>query len=321
MMTDFIFPLSILLAASLDAVVGDPPGLWRRVPHPVVWIGRMIARTERAFNRGTPSLRRAAGVVALLLWLALGIGGTAGLLTLLPPWSAALVTALGGGILLAQRSLADHGRAVADGLDRSLDAGRAAVSQIVGRDPESLDSAGVARAAVESVAENFSDGVTAPLFWFALFGLPGIVGYKIINTADSMIGHLNPRYAAFGWASARLDDLVNLIPARLSGGLIALVAALTPGLDGQQALRAMRADARRHRSPNAGWPEAAMAGALGLALAGPRRYGDEIVEDAWMNHTGRREATDADIRTAVRVMQRATVLAVALAVIGAFVRP
>ncbi|MFY8106878.1 MAG: cobalamin biosynthesis protein CobD/CbiB, partial [Elstera sp.] len=160
-----------------------------------------------------------------------------------------------------------------------------------------------------------------PLFWFALFGLPGIVGYKIINTADSMIGHLSPRYAAFGWASARLDDLVNLIPARLSGVLIALVAALTPGLDGRQALRAMRADAHRHRSPNAGWPEAAMAGALGLALAGPRRYGDEIVDDAWMNHSGRREATAVDIRTAVRVMQRAAGLAVALAVIGSLVRP
>ncbi|MFY8106776.1 MAG: CobD/CbiB family cobalamin biosynthesis protein, partial [Elstera sp.] len=178
MMTDFIFPLSILLAAGLDAIVGDPPGLWRPVPHPVVWIGRMIESTERAFNRGTPSVRRAAGVVSLLLWLALGIGGTEGLLMLLPHWAAGLLTAVGGGILLAQRSLADHGRAVADGLEGSLDAGRAAVAQIVGRDPESLDGAGVARAAVESVAENFSDGVTAPLFWFALFGLPGIVGYK-----------------------------------------------------------------------------------------------------------------------------------------------
>jgi adenosylcobinamide-phosphate synthase len=320
-MTDFIFPLSILLAASLDAVFGDPPGLWRRVPHPVVLIGRMIAATERVLNRGRPNLRRAAGVVALLLWLVLGVGGTRALLALLPLWASALLTVVGGGILLAQRSLADHGRAVANGLEVSLTVGRTAVAQIVGRDPDSLDAAGVARAAVESVAENFSDGMTAPLFWFALFGLPGIVAYKIINTADSMVGHLSPRYAAFGWASARLDDVANLLPARLSGGLIAAVAIVTPGLEGRQAVRAIVADARYHRSPNAGWPEAAMAGALGLALAGPRRYGGEIVADAWMNRGGRREATAADIRTAVRVMQRAAVLAVVLAVIGTLLLP
>jgi adenosylcobinamide-phosphate synthase len=311
------FPHLLLLAAILDAVVGDPPWLWRRVPHPVVWVGGLIAVTERALNRGGALRRRGAGVLALLLWLAIGVGGTVLLLAFLPPWASAGLTLLGGAILLAQRSLADHARAVAEGLDLSLDAGRAAVSQIVGRDPDSLDSAGVARAAVESVAENFSDGFTAPLFWFALFGLPGIVGYKIINTADSMVGHFSPRYAAFGWASARLDDCVNLIPARLSGALIVLVAALSPGLDGRQAVRAMRTDARRHRSPNAGWPEAAMARALGLALAGPRRYGAEIVEDAWMNAGGRREATAADIRRAVWVMQRAAALAVVLAAMGA----
>ncbi|WP_395826875.1 adenosylcobinamide-phosphate synthase CbiB [Elstera sp.] len=315
------FPLLLLLAAILDAVVGDPPSLWRRVPHPVVWIGALIAATERTLNRGGPLRRRGAGVIALALWLAIGIGGTLLVLALVPPWAGAGLTLLGGAILLAQRSLADHARAVAEGLDLSLDAGRAAVSRIVGRDPESLDEAGVARAAVESVAENFSDGFTAPLFWFALFGLPGIVGYKIINTADSMVGHLSPRYAAFGWASARLDDLVNLIPARLSGALIVLVAALSPDLDGRQAVRAMRTDARRHRSPNAGWPEAAMAGALGLALAGPRRYGAEIVDDAWMNTLGRREATAANIRRAVRVMRAAAALAVALAVIGTATLP
>jgi adenosylcobinamide-phosphate synthase len=315
------FPLFRLLAAILDAVVGDPPWLWRRVPHPVVWIGRLIAVTERALNRGGALRRRGAGVLALLFWLAIGVGGTAMLLASLPPWAGAGLTLIGGAILLAQRSLADHARAVAEGLDLSLDAGRAAVSRIVGRDAESLDEAGVARAAVESVAENFSDGFTAPLFWFALFGLPGIVGYKIINTADSMVGHLSPRYSAFGWASARLDDLVNLIPARLSGALIVLVAALFPGLNGRQAVRAVIADATRHRSPNAGWPEAAMAGALGLALAGPRRYGAEIVEDAWMNTAGRREATAADIRRAVRVMHGAAALAVALAVIGTATLP
>jgi adenosylcobinamide-phosphate synthase len=315
------FPLILLLAAILDAVVGDPPGLWRRVPHPVVWIGTLIAVTERGLNRGSLWIRRGAGVLALAFWLTTGIGGTVLALALVPPWAGAGLTLLGGAILLAQRSLADHARAVAEGLDQSLEAGRAAVSQIVGRDPESLDEAGVARAAVESVAENFSDGFTAPLFWFALFGLPGIVGYKIINTADSMVGHLSPRHAAFGWASARLDDLVNLIPARLSGALIVLVAALFPGLNGRQAVRAVIADATRHRSPNAGWPEAAMAGALGLALAGPRRYGAETVDDAWMNAAGRREARAADIRRAVRLMRAAAALAVALAVIGTATLP
>lgn len=302
----------ILAAALLDAVIGDPPIVWRRVPHPVVWVGRMIALTEARLNRGGSARRRVLGLLALALWLAVGIGSSLGLLAIVPEGAAVALTLLGGAVLLAQKSLADHVLAVARGLEVSLADGRQAVSMIVGRDPEVLDAAAVARAAIESAAENFSDGFVAPLFWFALLGLPGIVGYKIINTADSMVGHRTARYAAFGWASARLDDLVNLLPARLAGAAIAGAAFLL-GHDGRQALRAMARDAGHHRSPNAGWPEAAMAGALGLALAGPRRYGAEIVEDGWMNDGGRAAATASDIRAAVRLMRGAAVVTVLLA--------
>ena len=203
--------------------------------------------------------------------------------------------------LPAQRSLAAHVRAVADGLDASLDEGRQAVAKIVGRNPAVLDEAGVARAAIESLAENFSDGVVAPILWTALGGLVGGALYKAINTADSMIGHKDDRYGAFGWAAARLDDLVNLPASRLAALWLILAAALTPGASARDAARAVWRDASRHRSPNAGWPEAAMAGALGLKLAGPRVYGETLVEDAFMGE-GRREADAADIRTGAQAL-------------------
>jgi adenosylcobinamide-phosphate synthase len=208
--------------------------------------------------------------------------------------------------LLAQRSLDDHVRAVADALERDgLRAGRAAVSMIVGRDPEALDEAGVARAAIESLAENFSDGVVAPAFWMAVAGLPGAAVYKAANTADSMIGHRTPRHLAFGWAAARFDDVVNLPASRLSALLLILAA---PAGDGSPrgAARAVLADASRHRSPNAGWPEAAIAGGLGLSLAGPRAYNGVLVDDAFMGN-GRRQAAAADIRRALSVIRTARV--------------
>ena len=212
------------------------------------------------------------------------------------------------GTLSAQRSLLLHVRAVLRGLTlHGVEGGRAAVSMIVGRDTVSLDQAGVARAAIESLAENFSDGVVAPLLWCALLGLPGLVFYKAVNTADSMIGHLTPRHAAFGWASARLDDLVNLPAARLSAIWIALACLAGRTTSLSAALAAVRADARNHRSPNAGWPEAAMAGGLGLRLAGPRRYGGRLVNDAWMGN-GRTDAGPADLRTAIACVRRACVL-------------
>jgi len=178
---------------------------------------------------------------------------------------------------------------------------------IVGRDPDQLDEAGVCRAAIESCAENFSDGVVAPVFWLALLGLPGLIAYKAINTADSMIGHRSPRYESFGWASARLDDLVNLIPARLSGLLIAIVAPIVGGSIGT-ALGVMWRDAAKHRSPNAGWPESATAGALGLALAGPRRYGERIVADVFLNAEARKAASPDDIRRALDLLIAACLL-------------
>lgn len=302
-------------ALALDAVIGDPDWLWRRWPHPVVWIGNLIARGDRWLNRTTwrDRTRRVAGLAGLLalLVVALIAGFAVDWMLRLAPGGPLLV-ALAASVLIAQRSLYDHVARVHDAFENGgLTAARAAVAMIVGRDPESLDEAGVARAAIESAAENFSDGVVAPAFWFALLGLPGLVAYKAVNTADSMIGHLSPRYRNFGWAAARFDDLVNLVPARLSGLLVALAAPLAGGrVDG--ALRAMWRDAGIHRSPNAGWPEASMAGALDLALAGPRIYAAGRVDEPFLNPSGRRFANPADIARAIRVMVGAAGLHAAL---------
>ncbi|MEI7611134.1 MAG: CobD/CbiB family cobalamin biosynthesis protein, partial [Rhodospirillaceae bacterium] len=221
---------------------------------------------------------------------------------------------LAGG-LLAQRSLREHVAAVAAGLRSGLAEGRLAVSMIVGRDPETLDEAAVSRAAIESLAENFSDGVVAPAFWLLLGGLPGIALYKAINTADSMIGHRTPRHEAFGWAAARLDDFVNLPGSRLTALLLAASAALGADTSPGAAFAAVWRDAGRHRSPNAGWPEAAMAGALGLRLAGPRIYAGIAVEDAWMGD-GRAAVTADDIDAALELHHRAWLIALALATAG-----
>ena len=210
--------------------------------------------------------------------------------------------------LIAQRSLYQHVARVRSAFaDGGLAEARRAVSMIVGRDPDQLDEAGVCRAAIESCAENFSDGVVAPVFWLALLGLPGLIAYKAINTANSMIGHRSPRYESFGWAAARLDDLVNLIPARLSGLLVAAVAPVAGGTTAT-ALKVMWRDAAKHRSPNAGWPESAMAGALGLALAGPRRYGERIVDDVFLNAEARKDAMPDDIGRALDLLVAACLL-------------
>lgn len=294
----------VLLALLLEAALGYPQWLVDRVGHPVIWIGRLISTMDRAWNQAARSFatRRAAGVAALLVLVLVSGGvGFALQVTLLAIPFGLLALALLASSLLAQRSLHDHVARVATALEQGgLDAGREAVSHIVGRDPLSLDESGVTRAAIESLAENFSDGVVAPAFWMAVAGLPGAAIYKAVNTADSMIGHRTARHEAFGWASARCDDVLNLPASRLAGFAIVAAAALLPGMDARAAWRALRRDARRHRSPNAGWPEAAMAGALGLALAGPRHYGGVLVEDALMGD-GRREATAADIRAALRL--------------------
>ena len=310
--------MSALLALSAmlaELLVGYPDGLVRRIGHPVVWIGSLIATLDRNWNRGSASRRRIMGVAAVAVVLAVAAGSGAALEAVLTGTAGMVVAAFVASSLIAQRSLAAHVRRVADALERGgLDAGRAAVAHIVGRDPEALDEAGVARAAVESLAENFADGVVAPVLWMAIAGLPGAAAYKAINTADSMIGHRSERHRDFGWAAARLDDLVNLPASRLAALLLVAAAVVMPGASARGGLRAVRRDARRHRSPNAGWPEAAMAGAFGFALAGPRAYGGAVVEDAVMGEGGRRALGPADIRRALRLYWVAdALLAAALA--------
>jgi adenosylcobinamide-phosphate synthase len=313
-------PANLAIAAvalAIEAAFGYPRAIERAIGHPVIWIGALIGRLDRRLNRG----RRAQGALALtLVLLAAGLPAfaiQAALLRVLPSWAAIALLALAASSLLAGRSLAVHVRAVADGLTASgVAGGRAAVARIVGRDPASLDAAGVARAAIESLAENFSDAVVAPAFWCALLGLPGIVLYKAVNTADSMIGHRTPRHEAFGWAAARLDDWLNLPASRLSALLLA-GAALLHRADAHAAWCAPLRDAPHHRSPNAGWPEAAMAAALGLRLAGPRVYGGVRVDDAWMGD-GTPAATAADIGRALSLYRTACALLILLALAAAF---
>ena len=306
-------------ALAVEAVFGYPDALFRAIRHPVVWMGALLGWLDRALNRPewARGVRRSSGVVALAVLLAVFAGAAAMLQTGLQHRAAGFVILVVlASALPAQRSLWSHVRAVAEALERDgLAAGRAAVAHIVGRDPESLDEAGVVRAAIESLAENFSDGVVGPAFWGAVAGLPGMVAYKAVNTADSMVGHRTPRHAAFGWAAARLDDVVNLPASRLAALWLVLAAAMQGGGAPLGALRAVRRDARRHRSPNAGWPEAAMAGALGLRLAGPRRYGGEVVDDAWMGD-GRQAATLADLRAALGLYRRACAIEFAVVLGG-----
>ncbi|GLK67516.1 adenosylcobinamide-phosphate synthase CbiB [Hansschlegelia plantiphila] len=300
--------LLLLIALAVDAAFGDPAPVWRRLAHPVVVMGRAIGWLDKRLNRLEldEATRRRRGVVALVVIIAGAalVGGLIARTFGTIPFGVVLEGAVAS-ILIAQRSLHDHvaavGKAFAAG---GLDAARQAVSMIVGRDPKRLDEAGVSRAAIESCAENFADGVVAPAFWCLLFGLPGLFAYKAINTADSMIGHKTELHRAFGWASARFDDLVNLIPARLSG-LVVVIAALLTGRDARAGLAAMGRDARRHASPNAGWPESAMGGALGLALGGPRVYSGALVDDPWMNAGGRQAATPADLIVSLKLFRAA----------------
>ncbi len=304
---------ALLVALIADALLGEPVRLYRRVPHPVQVIGTLVSGLEGRLLRATarPSAKRRAGILLVLLTVAAAVvvgGGLALALRALPGgW---VLEGLAMSTLLAQRSLVQHVAAVATGLRAGLEQGRAAVALIVGRDPERLDAAGVGRAAVELLAENLSDGVVAPLFWGLAGGLPGMLAYKTINTLDSMVGHRSERYLEFGWASARLDDLVNLPPARLTGFGLCLVGGRP-----RRAAAAIRRDAPGHRSPNAGWPEAAMAASLELRLAGPRSYGGAVVEDGWMGD-GRAEVTPDDIDRAVALAWRLWWLMLALVVMA-----
>lgn len=300
------FLAAMLIALAIDATIGWPARLHARIGHPVTWIGALIGRLDRAWNRdsATPGARRAAGIAAALVTVALAALPAALLQWLLPGgWIGALAAGILAWPLVAARSMHDHVEAVRQPLENGdLPAARAAVSMIVGRDPARLDQPGVARAAMESLAENTSDGIVAPLFWGAIAGLPGIAAYKAINTLDSMIGHRTARHGAFGWASARIDDGANLMPARLTG----LLFALASGRAGA-ALACMRDDARNHRSPNAGWPEAAMAGALGVRLSGPRSYAGGTADEPWVN-AGAPDPAAHDLRRALALFRRALYL-------------
>jgi adenosylcobinamide-phosphate synthase len=303
-------PWLVLAAAALEAMVGYPAALHRRVPHPVVWMGALISRLEAAFNRPAWSdgARRLAGIGTLLIivlvsgllgWLLARFGG---------PYVVAIVGTLG----LAQRSLHQHVAAVLRPLKAGdLDAAREAVAKIVGRDVERLDAGGVAAAAIESLAESFNDGVVAPIFWFVVAGLPGLFVYKAVNTADSLIGHREPRWRAFGWASARFDDLLNLAPARLAGALIALA--------GRGGWAVMLRDAGKHASPNAGWPEAAMAGALGVRLGGAAWYDGER-SDRPVFGDGRAVKTE-DLPRALRIYLAACAILWLLLALGGLAWP
>ena len=315
-----LFP--VVLALVIDAIIGDPDPIWRRWPHPVVLFGKVIDWLDQRLNQEDRDAdhRRWAGILTLLILIAIaGFAGSLIQATLLFLPFGSLVLALLASVLIAQNSLYRHVAAVRDAFrSGGLAEARIAVSMIVGRDPESLDEAGVSRAAIESCAENFSDGVVAPVLWFALLGLPGLLIYKMINTADSMIGHRTPRHADFGWASAKVDDLVNWPAARLSILFIA-AGAFSVGGRPEVCVRIARRDAGQHKSPNAGWPEAAFAAALGIALAGPRRYGGTVVDDPYMHPEGRREAGPDDIGRALRLLVAACLaqlgLYLALAVI------
>ncbi|MYM56784.1 adenosylcobinamide-phosphate synthase CbiB [Thalassovita mangrovi] len=296
--------MTLVLAMLLDAALGEPKWLWSRLPHPAVLMGRAVGWADERFNSGDQ--RRANGILTMA-GLAIGALLLGWVVSLFGPAVEIVIAA----ILFAQRSLVDHVKAVADALRLSVGDGRMSVAMIVGRDTSDMDRPAVARAAIESAAENFSDGVIAPIFWFAILGLPGLLLYKITNTADSMIGYRTPRHQNFGWAAARFDDLLNLIPARLTALLIAIPHGVLRDWP------AIVRDARRHRSPNAGWPEAAMARAIGVALSGPRSYDGEMRDFPFVHPEGRDDIGPDDIDAATRVLWTGWGIVLALALAAA----
>jgi adenosylcobinamide-phosphate synthase len=314
---------TVICALLIEAGFGYPASLLDRIKHPVMWMGALLERLESRLN--DPSMPEAEP--RLNGWIALGLLVAAFVLPAialqytvmqLPAPVTLFILACLASTLIAQRSLYEHVAAVADALDAGgIEAGRKAVAKIVGRDPKSLDEAGVARSAIESLAENFADGVVAPSFWGVLFGLPGMVAYKAINTADSMIGHRTPRHEAFGYAAAKVDDVVNVPASRLAAFFLALAALFHDDANFNRAVETVRRDADNHRSPNAGWPEAAMAGALNLKLSGPRSYHGALTDDDWIGE-GRSEATAADIRRALALYKTACTVQIAALGVLAF---
>jgi adenosylcobinamide-phosphate synthase len=311
------FAGAMAVAMVLDVLLGWRSGLVAMIGHPVTWMGRAIDVLDARWNRiaDPPWLRRMAGVAAVLIVLTLASGfGWAVQRMIALPWSRVVVIGILAMPFVALRSLYEHVVAVARPLNSAdVIAARLAVAKIVGRDPDRLDEPAIARATIESLAENTSDGVVAPLFWGALFGLPGIIGYKAINTLDSMIGHRTERHEAFGWAAARIDDAANFVPARLTGLLFAAIGGRP-----RKALACMTSDARKHRSINAGWPEAAMAGVLDIRLCGPRFYGGELAAEPWPKE-GARDPGASDIMRGLRLYVRAMACLGGLLAILAFV--
>lgn len=312
-----------LAAMLVELATGYPQRLCRQIGHPVTWIGAAVAAADRHWNRErySPAARFAAGALLVLLLLAGSVAIGLAFEAVLAGKAADIVwflaVAIAMGTLIAQRSLHGHVKAVVEAMEaEGLEAGRQALSLIVGRDLQALDESGVARAAIESLAESFSDGVVAPVVWLAAVGPAGAIAYKAVNTADSMIGYRTARHAAFGKVAARLDDLINLPASRLSAVLIVLAALVQPGARCRAATRTVLLDARHHRSPNAGWPEAAVAGALGFQLAGPRVYGGVPTTDPVINAAGRADLTPADIRRALALYRRADALLIALLGLG-----
>lgn len=311
------FALAMVFALLLDVLVGWPAWIYARIGHPVTWLGRVIAWADGRFNRKDLSgdaRRRAGAVLGLTVVAGVFLLGWTIEVMLPSGWIGSVLLGIFAWPLVAARSLHNHVDAVAKPLKvDDLETARRAVSMIVGRDPTTLDAPAMARAGLESLAENASDGVIAPLFWGAIFGLPGIAAYKAINTMDSMIGYKTPRHLAFGWAAARIDDVVNFVPARLTGVLIVAVSkARGP------AFRAMIQDAREHRSPNAGWPEAAMAGALGIRLSGPRMYAEGKSDDPFLNASGVDPNAD-DMARGLRIFRHTVLLTAGLLVLAAVV--
>ena len=294
---------AMFIALLIDALFGWPDAIYRRIGHPVTWLGALIKALDQGLNiEGTN--RRLRGVVAFGVTVGAAALPAIAITLLIPSgWIGTLITGVLAWPLVAARSMYTHVRAVELPLTADdLPAARYAVSMIVGRDPSQLDSAGVARASLESLAENTSDGIIAPLFWGAVLGLPGIAAYKAINTLDSMIGHMTPRFQDFGWFSARTDDWVNLPASRLTGFLFALTSGAL-----RRSISVMLRDARAHRSPNAGWPEAALAGALNIRLSGPRVYHDHIAHEPWLNGAAP-DPTPQDVSKGLRLYLRAVAL-------------
>jgi adenosylcobinamide-phosphate synthase len=297
--------LTLALALGIDRVFGEPDFMWKRFPHPIIWFGKCIEKADAAFNKeaDSPYAKRRNGflVIAILLVLAGIVGMLLHSLFLKLGFAGLIIEACIASVFLAHKSLVDHVQDVAVALQKGgLEAGRTSVSRIVGRDTSVLDGAGVCRAALESLAENFADGVIAPAFWYLVAGLPGLFAYKMLNTADSMIGHMNDRYRDFGRASAKLDDVANFLPARLTGVLYACACLFLYGIrPAQRAFSVMMRDARLHRSPNSGWPEAALAGAMNIALAGPRLYKGVLANEPLLNSAGERSLTPAHLERAI----------------------